>query len=66
MKKEPINTGNLPLVYNLSLKEAESFSDALSDVVCWLSGFKSAGGVYAPESMEVLRDLNIKLKSLLP
>jgi len=45
--------------------EAEKYSDAISDVVCWLDGFKAAGGVYYPDSIDVLRELNMNLKEIM-
>ena len=62
-------SGNLvPL--RLTQDEAEAFSFALSDVLCWCAGFASAreGMDFTdkgPLGTERLRDLNIKLKSAL-
>ena len=35
----------------------ESWDDALSDVLCWMNGFISAGGNYSPETLGQLKDL---------
>lgn len=35
---------------------------ALSDILCWMDGFKAAGGIYHPDSIEILRDLNTTIK----
>ena len=43
----------------------EDISYALSDVLCWLDGFRAGGGSYSPGSHEKLRELNIKLKAAL-
>jgi hypothetical protein len=45
-------------------KEAENYSDALSDVLCWMDGFKAGGGVYFPDSVETLRNLNLRMKDI--
>lgn len=37
---------------------------ALSDIICWMDGFQAGGGVYSPQSIETLRNLNIALKNL--
>jgi hypothetical protein len=53
----------------LTRREAEAFSYALSDVLCWASGFRSArentGMDEGPLGTNELRDLNIKLKGAL-
>lgn len=48
----------------ISILQAEVWSDALSDILCWLDGFKAGGGVYFPDSTEALRDLNRKMKEI--
>ncbi len=45
-------------------KQAEGFSEALADIICWMDGFKAAGGVYYPDSIGVLRTLNLKMKEI--
>lgn len=48
--------------------DAERLSSALSDVLCWASGFAAANydrGVSGPMGIEQLRTLNIKLKAAL-
>jgi hypothetical protein len=45
--------------------DAERYSDALSDAICWLDGFVAAGGQYHPHSIDSLRELNTKLKDAL-
>lgn len=47
-----------------SPEKAEQYSHALSDVLCWLDGFKAGGGVYFPDSTETLRDLNLAMKKI--
>ena len=46
----------------VTYEQATSFSDSLSDVICWMEGFKSGGGNYSPGSLEELKELNIKIK----
>lgn len=43
-------------------KELERFDFALSDVLCWMSGFKAAGGDYSPGTEGALRDLRDALR----
>lgn len=45
-------------------EKVESYTYALSDLLCWMDGFKAAGGVYSPGSLDALRDLNCNLKSI--
>ena len=45
-------------------EKCENYSFALSDIICWMDGFKAAGGVYHPDSIEVLRELNIAVKQI--
>ena len=52
--------------YHFQPNKAERFSMALSDVICWMDGFKAGGGVYSPGSIEDLRDLNHACKDLFP
>ena len=55
-----------PVVLTLSNEEAENFSDALSDILCWTRGFFAGLGENisnAPIGVEELRVLNIKLKA---
>jgi hypothetical protein len=44
--------------------KVDSYSMALSDIICWMDGFVSAGGIYHAQSIEQLRDLNIGLKNI--
>ena len=51
----------------LTPMEAEEVSLALSDVLCWVAGFKAARegtdlDASGPEGIKVLRDLNVRLK----
>ena len=46
---------------NIRKAEAERYIAALADILCWMQGFKAAGGQYSGD-LEGLRDLNIKLK----
>lgn len=46
----------------IPLADKERFEDALSDVLCWLNGFKAGGGEYSPETQLVLRDLRDKIR----
>lgn len=48
----------------LSRERLESVTYALSDLLCWMDGFKAAGGVYSPDSLGVLRELNANLKTI--
>lgn len=50
--------------YYFQAERLERYSHALSDVLCWLDGFKSGGGTYSPGTEEVLRDLNCAVKSV--
>ncbi|MBP0484646.1 hypothetical protein [Sagittula salina] len=55
---------------DMTREEAEAFSHALSDVLCWMSGFCAAraGTDTAddlPFNRHKVRDLNIKIKSAL-
>jgi hypothetical protein len=52
--------------YHFQPENAERFAFALSDVLCWLDGFKAGGGVYSPGSTEDLRDLNRACKDMFP
>lgn len=42
----------------------EGYTNALSDLLCWMDGFQAAGGKYSPSTLEVLRDLNCAIKSV--
>ena len=54
------------LHYHFTPYKCERFSWALSDIICWMDGFRSGGGTYSPNSIEVLRDLNRCLKDGCP
>lgn len=56
----------LPLIapYYLTPDKVDSYCNAMSDVLCWLDGFRAAGGVYSPGTQETLRNLNDGLKSI--
>lgn len=45
-------------------EQCDTFTNALSDFLCWIEGFQCGGGKYTPQSIEPLRDLNIKLKAM--
>lgn len=46
-------------------RQAAMVSHAVADVLCWLNGFRAAGGDYASGlDLETLRDLNRALKGL--
>ena len=47
--------------FTLSAERAEAVSSAISDFLCWIQGFKAAGGEYSGDC-ETLRDFNIKVK----
>jgi hypothetical protein len=51
----------------ISLREAEEFSDSLSDIACWLRGFRAGIGEASSDLMplnwHVLTEINIRLKS---
>jgi hypothetical protein len=64
MKNPEKPIGYIPL--EMSLMDAKIASEALCDVLCWLDGFKAAGGTYSPGTIEVLRVLSCKLKDTLP
>lgn len=65
MKTEISKTGYIP-IHNTNLAQAKEYQEALSDFLCWIDGFKAAGGTYSPGSHERLRELNAKLKDTLP
>jgi hypothetical protein len=46
----------------LTKENQQRFDYALSDIMCWLDGFIAAGGKYAPDTQEVLRDLHGVIK----
>lgn len=48
----------------LQPEKVDDYCNALSDVLCWLDGFKAGGGVYSPQTQESLRNLNNGLKSI--
>jgi len=56
----------LPIIANYYFQQEKlaAYSNALSDVLCWLDGFTSGGGIYSPQTQEVLRDLNCAVKSV--
>ncbi len=47
-----------------TVDQCQSYSDSLSDFLCWIEGFQAGGGKYSPQSIEPLRDLNIRLKEM--
>ncbi len=54
-------------IISIPPSEARRTSDALADVICWLGGFRSAGGDTAPidySTLDALGDLNMKIKDL--
>jgi hypothetical protein len=50
--------------FSMVISEAkrERYEDAMSDVVCWLDGFTSAGKEYAPDTLQVLREIQADIK----
>ena len=50
--------------YYLQPEKVTEYCNAMSDILCWLGGFKSGGGVYSPDSTESLRNLADALKSI--
>ena len=50
--------------YYFQAEKLEKYGYALSDLLCWLDGFRAAGGVYSPQTQETLRDLNCAIKSV--
>jgi hypothetical protein len=53
--------------HKMTPTEAEEVSMAISDVLCWVSGFKagregSMMDACGPEGIQALRDFNIRLK----
>ena len=55
-----------PVVLTISNEQAEDFSAALSDILCWTRGFLAGLGENssnAPIGVEELRSLNIILKA---
>ena len=57
-----------PVTIRLSVRDAEKFSHALSDILCWCRGFRAGLGENLsnePIGDNTLRDLNIKLKDAL-
>ena len=45
-------------------EQCQGYADSLSDIICWMEGFQAGGGRYSPQSIDPLRDLNIKLKEM--
>jgi|GEM_PF-5754989 len=45
--------------------QCTTYAESLSDFLCWMEGFRAAGGTYSPQSIEPLRDLNLRLKEML-
>ncbi len=65
--ESPIPTRKpLPEIANYYLREEQMdhFCNAMSDILCWMDGFRAAGGTYAPGSIESLRQLSDALKSI--
>ena len=55
----------LTVTLRLSTRDAERFTHALSDILCWCRGFRAGIGEnlsIEPIGDNTLRDLNIKLK----
>jgi len=50
--------------YYFTPEKLKSYRMAMADVICWLNGFKAAGGEYSPGSIEELRNLNDALESI--
>lgn len=48
----------------LTPREAEETSMALSDIICWMQGFREAGKDGGPCNLRVLQNLNIVLKDM--
>jgi hypothetical protein len=54
------------ITLKIPVEDAEAFSFALSDLLCWHRGYAAAKGddtAHLPSGIERTRDLNIKLKS---
>lgn len=45
-------------------EKARTYSEALSDFLCWAAGFTAAGGDIGPVNLRDLRELNIEIKAL--
>lgn len=41
----------------ISESKKDDYDNALSDFLCWISGFKAGGGTYSPGSEGVIMDL---------
>lgn len=50
---------------NFAEPDIERFDCALSDFLCWVAGFKAAGGSYSPATEGSIRDLRIVLRRTL-
>lgn len=51
----------------LTPEEVRKTSDALADVLCWLGGYRAAGGDTMPideYALDKMRALNLKLKEM--
>jgi hypothetical protein len=66
MKSKPPTPKPLPPMANYFLRpeRMDEFCYALSDLLCWMDGFKAAGGTFTPGSLEVIRDLSCNLKTI--
>jgi hypothetical protein len=62
----PLLPLELPLIarHYFQPERVDKFCYALSDLLCWMDGFKAAGGQYSPGSIEVIRDLSCNLKTI--
>jgi hypothetical protein len=48
----------------LQADKVDHYSFALCDILCWLQGYQAGGGIYGPDSIQALRDLNDALKAI--
>jgi len=68
MKKVPLPSPMKPLPALTTVffqpDRVDEYCHALADLLCWMDGFRSAGGTYSPGSLEKIRDLSCNLKSI--